>query len=206
MAVKRPALSIPASRPARGRCCHNAGSFSRRRCTEEGIRIASRYFATVRRAISTPSRCKQLDDPLVRQRVGGRFAVDQAADPMTHRFRGMGAVAGRIRDRRREEILQLVEAARRRHVLVAGHPADRALVHADRLGDVAKDQRPQRLHAAAEEAVLLANDLRSDLEDRRGALMQRFDQPVSGLPAARSGSPFPPCCGWPDSPGRSSCC
>src|SRR5215471_10297775 len=29
--------------------------FSRRRCTEEGILIASRYFATVRRAISTPS-------------------------------------------------------------------------------------------------------------------------------------------------------
>ena len=27
---------------------------SRRRCTEEGIRIASRYFATVRRAISMP--------------------------------------------------------------------------------------------------------------------------------------------------------
>src|SRR6266481_9134896 len=27
---------------------------SRRRCTDEGIRIASRYFATVRRAISMP--------------------------------------------------------------------------------------------------------------------------------------------------------
>jgi hypothetical protein len=30
-------------------------AFSRRRCTEFGIRSASRYFATVRRAISTPS-------------------------------------------------------------------------------------------------------------------------------------------------------
>jgi hypothetical protein len=29
--------------------------FSRRRCTEDGIRIASRYFATVRRAISMPA-------------------------------------------------------------------------------------------------------------------------------------------------------
>src|SRR4051812_41050372 len=28
---------------------------SRRRCTEDGIRIASRYFATVRRAISMPA-------------------------------------------------------------------------------------------------------------------------------------------------------
>src|SRR3546814_17225806 len=30
-------------------------ALSRRRCTDEGIRIASRYFATVRRAMSTPS-------------------------------------------------------------------------------------------------------------------------------------------------------
>ena len=32
----------------------SARCFSRRRCTEEGIRIASRYFATVRRAMSMP--------------------------------------------------------------------------------------------------------------------------------------------------------
>src|SRR5208282_1313649 len=34
---------------------HNSIAFSRRRCTEEGMRIASRYLATVRRAMSTPS-------------------------------------------------------------------------------------------------------------------------------------------------------
>src|SRR5476651_2520760 len=32
-----------------------AASFSRRRCTEEGMRIASRYLATVRRAMSMPA-------------------------------------------------------------------------------------------------------------------------------------------------------
>src|SRR5690242_17614023 len=32
---------------------------SRRRCTEEGIRMASRYFATVRRAISMPDSRKR---------------------------------------------------------------------------------------------------------------------------------------------------
>src|SRR4029079_968623 len=32
---------------------------SRRRCTEEGIRMASRYFATVRRAISIPDSRKR---------------------------------------------------------------------------------------------------------------------------------------------------
>jgi hypothetical protein len=31
--------------------CYNAICLSRRRCTEEGMRIASRYFATVRRAM-----------------------------------------------------------------------------------------------------------------------------------------------------------
>src|SRR6266540_3426218 len=31
--------------------------FSRRRCTDEAIRIASRYFATVRRAMSIPASC-----------------------------------------------------------------------------------------------------------------------------------------------------
>src|SRR6516162_9303076 len=40
--------------------CHlvlqSASSLSRRRRTEEGMRIASRYLATVRRAMSTPSR------------------------------------------------------------------------------------------------------------------------------------------------------
>src|SRR5213075_845002 len=36
-------------------CGHKLSIFSRRRCTEDGMRIASRYLATVRRAMSTPS-------------------------------------------------------------------------------------------------------------------------------------------------------
>ena len=59
------------------------------------MRIASRYLATVRRAMSTPSSLQQFDDALVRQRVVGRFAVDQAADTMAHRFRRMRAVRRR---------------------------------------------------------------------------------------------------------------
>ena len=67
--------------------------------------------------------------------------------------------------------------------LLRGDAAHRALVHADRLGDVAQHQRPQMLHAVAQEAVLLAHDLARDLEDGRGALVQRLDQPVGGLVA-----------------------
>src|SRR4051812_22702986 len=42
-------VAAPALRPGR------AGCFSRRRSIEDGIRSDSRYFATVRRAMSTPS-------------------------------------------------------------------------------------------------------------------------------------------------------
>ena len=51
-------------------------------------------------------------------------------------------------------------------------------MHADRLGDVAQDQRPQRLDAATEKGVLLADDFRRDLEDRGRSLVQRFDEPI----------------------------
>lgn len=41
--------------PAVGDQAFSCNFFNRRRCTEDGMRIASRYLATVRRAISMPS-------------------------------------------------------------------------------------------------------------------------------------------------------
>ena len=145
------------------------------------MRIASRYFATVRRAMSTPSRCSSstirssdsvssAGSPSIRPRMRKRTASAECASPPPEA--GIAEV---------KKIFQLEQAARRRDVFVAGDAADRALVHPDRVGDVAQDQRPQRLHALAKEAVLLAHDLGRDLEDRRGALVQRFDQPVRRL-------------------------
>ena len=109
-----------------------------------------------RRRVCSNSTIRSSDSVVVR-----RLAVDQAADAEAHRLGRMRVAAARGGDRRGEEIFQLEEAARRRHVLVGGDPADRALVHADRVGDVAQDQRPQRLHAVAEEPVLLARRSRS---------------------------------------------
>ena len=80
-----------------------------------------------------------------------------------------------------KKIFQLEHAARRRDELVAGDAADRAFVHPDRIGDLAQDQRAQRLHALAKESLLLAHDLGRDLEDRHRPLVQRLDQPVRRL-------------------------
>ena len=116
--------------------------------------------------------------------TSSRLGLDQRLDAEAHRLGGQRrAAGGRGGDRRGEEIFELEDAARRRHVLVRGDAAHRALVHADRFGDVAQHQRPQMLHAVAEEAVLLAHDLGRDLEDGGGALMQRLDQPIGLLVA-----------------------
>ena len=40
---------------------------SRRRCTDDGIRIASRYFATVRRAMSIPEPRSPFHDAVIGQ-------------------------------------------------------------------------------------------------------------------------------------------
>ena len=85
---------------------------SRRRCTEDGIRIASRYLATVRRAC----RCRRPSaSPRSCRRTARRWTsseFDHLADAMAHRLGGMGlAVAGRG-NRRREEVLHLEYAAR----------------------------------------------------------------------------------------------
>ena len=141
------------------------------------MRSASRYLATVRRAMSTPS-CRSAATIASSDRMSsGRLRVDQAANAMAHRL-GAVALAIRAGDRGGEEILQLERAARRRDVLVGGHAADGALVHLHRLGDVAQDQRAQMRDAVAEEAVLLADDLGGHLQDGLRPLLQRAHQPV----------------------------
>ena len=58
-------------------------------------------------------------------------------------------------------------------------------MHTNRLRDVAQDQRAQVLHAFDEEQVLLANDLSCNLQNRVGPLVERLDQPVSGMKPLR---------------------
>ena len=145
--------------------------------------MASRYLATVRRAISMPS---PFSRSTMRSSDNGCCAL---SPPTSRRMRertdfGRDDDARRARRQRRgEEILQLEDAARRGDVLVRGDAAHRALVQLGGDGDVAQHQRLQRAHAVAEEAVLLAHDLARHLEDRRRALLERLDQPVGRLEA-----------------------
>ena len=112
--------------PSRAAIC-----FSRRRCTEEGMRSASRYLATVRRAMSMPS-CLSCSTILSSDSTAaGRLGVDQLADAMAHRFGGVRLLAVGRGDGGGEEVLELEHAARRRHVLVGGDAAHRRFVHRD---------------------------------------------------------------------------
>ena len=51
-------------------------------------------------------------------------------------------------------------------------------MHTDRVGDVAQNQRPQRLHAATKKSVLLTHNFCGNFEDGGGSLVQGFDQPI----------------------------
>ncbi len=56
-------------------------------------------------------------------------------------------------------------------------------MHADRIGDLAQDQRSQRRYAVTKEGVLVTDDLCGNLEDRGRTLVQRFNQPIRGVEA-----------------------
>ena len=119
------------------------------------------------------------------------LTLDQVADPEPHRLGGMRIAAARGGDRRGKEVFQLEEPARRRDVLVGGDPADGAFMHADRVRDVAQDQRPQRLDTVAEKALLLLHYLGGNLQDRRrraGAapLMSQFAACMRSVRYSRS--------------------
>src|SRR3546814_4528770 len=81
-----------------------------------------------------------------------RLGIDQPLDPVAHGFRRMRLAAAGRRDGGGEEVLQLEDATGCHDELVAGDPADGALVHADGVGDVAQHQRPQVLDTVVEEA------------------------------------------------------
>ena len=76
-----------------------------------------------------------------------------------------------------KKILHLEHALRRVHVLVGHDAADRRLVHADVVGDVAQHERPQVLDAVIEEVALEVDDAGRDLVDRLLPLLHRLDQP-----------------------------
>ena len=93
----------------------------------------------------------------------------------------MGFAIGGRRDRGREKVFELVDAARCRDVLVRRDARNGRLVHRDCVGNRLEIERPQMLDAVHEESVLLAHDLLGDFENRAGALIQAFHEPIRSL-------------------------
>ena len=153
-------------------------AFSRLRCTELGMRSASRYLATVLRAMSTPSR----------RRAATMASSDSTCRPPSPRQPCCGCAGARPPRcglAPSSPAIAVVKkyfsskrAARGRDVFVRRHAAHGALVHLHGVGDIAQDQWPQMGHAVAEEAVLPAHDLGRHLQDGLRALLQGLHQPV----------------------------
>ena len=101
--------------------------------------------------------------------IRARIAVEEAAPP------GVGG------DMAAEEVLQLVGAARRRHVLLRGDARNGALVHAQRVGDFAQHHRAHRDLAVLEEIALPVDDRLRHAQDGVEALLHVLDQPARFL-------------------------
>ena len=143
--------------------------------------MASRYLATVRRAISMPASRSFSTMVSSDKTSAGGFAVDQLFDAVPHRFGGVRLAAMRRGDRRGEEIFQLEDAAAGRHIFVGGDAGHRRFVHADGFGDGFQIERAQMLDATGKKRILLAHDLVGDFEDGSSALIERTYEPRRAL-------------------------
>ena len=148
------------------------------------MRIASRYLATVRRAMSMPEPRKQLDDRIVGKDGVCRFGVDQPREC------GGGLPRRNARRRRSAEAIAAVKKyfiSKMPRVVamylfeVTRDTVDSCMPIAS--ATVLRLSGPEVLDAVGEEGVLLADDLGGDLEDGAGPLVEAFDQPVGGLQA-----------------------
>src|SRR5687767_992084 len=112
-----------------------------------------------------PFLLKDADDLRVAERLARIFVLDDLPDPLLDRHR-RDALAERTADPAVEEVLHLEHALRRVHVLVVHDAADGRFVHADVVGHVAQDERPQILDAVIEKLPLEIDDARRHLVDR----------------------------------------
>ena len=147
--------------------------------------MASRYLATVRRAMSMPASFSFSTIVSSERTSDWALGIDELLDAMTHGFGGMRLAAIGCRNRRREEIFQFEHAAAGRHVFVGRDARDRRLVHADHIGDGLQIERLEILHAMQQERVLLTDDFARHLENCLGALIECAHQPVRRLQAIR---------------------
>ena len=133
-------------RPLPGPRTANADA-TRRRKRAGRMFSCSRYFATVRRAMRRPVCCRS--SAILWSDSGSVLS----SSSISVRILSLATVPRRPRPRpcqaAREEELELEHAARRLHVLVAGHAADGRLVHVDLARDLLQRERLQERDALA---------------------------------------------------------
>src|SRR3972149_10782235 len=78
------------------------------------------------------------------------FGANQGLDPRLARLRREPGGTGGVRHAAGEKILQFERPARRADIFVGGDAAYRALMHADRIGDVFQHQRLQAFNSVRE--------------------------------------------------------
>ena len=155
-----------------------SSAFCRRRWTELPMPSASRYLATVRRAMSKPlalSRSTSVSSDRIALAPSAAISAVIAA---LHRLGRHRVAAVRRLDRAGEEIFELEQPARAAEIFVrvTRLTVDSCIPIAS--ATCAQRQRPQMRDAVEEERLLLLHDLGRDLDDRALALVERLDQPV----------------------------
>jgi hypothetical protein len=118
----------------------------------------------------------------VGQGLGGAFSSHELFDERAHGRAG-GVAPGFGAQARAEEILELVRANRRGHVLGRGHAADGGFVQAQLVGNVAQHQRAHGQLAVGEEALLPLDDGARDAQDGVEPLLDVLDEPARFLQA-----------------------
>src|SRR5713226_8591601 len=127
---------------------------------------------------------QDLRDLAVRKRfarvLGGDQLLDQGPD------RGRGAGAARLGgDVASEEVLELEDAARRKHEFLGGDARYGRFVQAERVGDLAQHQGPHRDLAVLEEVPLPVDDRLRHAQNGFEPLLYVLDQPARFLKLVR---------------------
>ena len=141
--------------------------------------MASRYFATVRRAMFSPCAFSSSRELVVAQRIQRILGVDQRLQLLLDLLVGDLVAVGRA-DGIAEEMAEGKDAVVGLDVLAVHDAADGGDVHADDFGDVLVDHRPEPL-ARLEEVALLLDDRPHHLQHRLAALVDGADEPLRRL-------------------------
>src|SRR5882672_4753765 len=131
-----------------------------------------------------PLLAEDIGDLAVRKRLSGVLCSHQLLDQRPDG--GGGARASRLGgDVTPEEVLELENAARRKHEFLSRYARDGRFVQAERVCDFAQNQRPHADLAVLEKMALAVDYCLRHAQDRLEALLHVLDQPACFLQLMR---------------------